>query len=421
MNSEEIFGKLNISEKTINLVNECESIVKENFAKIDAISEYNEYKVIAAFQKNQVSEACLVETTGYGYNDIGRDTLECVYADVFKTDEALVRSQIVCGTHALFIAASSNTRPGDVIYSPCGMPYDTFQTVLGLNGAEGSLKDYNVDFAYTPLKADGSFDFDRIKAEIPEKTKLVEIQRSRGYEARPSYSVDELGELIEFIRKLRPDVTIMVDNCYGEFTETKEPSEVGADMVVGSLIKNPGGGIAPVGGYIVGKERCVELAAARLTAPGLKRELGPSLGNNRPLFMGLFQAPIVTAAAVKGAVLLSCVYEKLGYNVSPRYNETRHDIIQLIDLKSREKLIAFCQGIQKASPVDSMFMPEPDAMPGYDCDIIMAAGTFTSGSSIELSADGPLRDPYRVFYQGGINYPHAKLGVMKSVENLMNL
>ena len=421
MRSENIYGELGISEYVSELVNSCENELKSRFDEIDKTAELNEYKVLNAFRKNNGSEACLVETTGYGYNDLGRDTLENVYADIFRTEEALVRSQIVCGTHALYVAASGNTRPGDVIYSPCGLPYDTFQTVLGLNGAEGSLKDYNVGFAYTELDSCGKFDFDRIKEEIPEKVSLVEIQRSRGYSKRPSYSVEEIGELIEFIKKLRPNATVMVDNCYGEFTDTIEPSEAGADMIVGSLIKNPGGGIAPVGGYIAGTEKCVERAAARLTAPGLKRELGPSLGNNRPLYMGLFQAPVVTAAALKGAVLMSRVYEKLGYNVFPGSDEKRNDIVQLVDLGSREKLIAFCEGIQMASPVDSMFMPEPDAMPGYDCDIIMAAGCFTSGSSIELSADGPLREPYSVFFQGGINYPHAKLGVMRSAESVIKI
>lgn len=420
MRSSNIYGDAGIDSRVIRLINEAEGKIIESFKRIDGIAEANQIKVLSAFQKEQVSEACLVESTGYGYNDLGRDTLERVYADIFGTDEALVRSQIVCGTHALYIAAAGNTRPGDIIYSPVGLPYDTFRTVLGLTGANGSLKEYGVGFSYSELNEKGKPDFDRIRNEIPENVSLVEIQRSRGYSERNTFTVSEIGELIEYIRKLRPKAKVMVDNCYGEFVELTEPTEVGADMAVGSLIKNPGGGIAPVGGYIAGTEECVENAAARLTAPGLCRELGPSLGNNRPLFMGLFLAPSVAASAEKGAVLLSKVFEELGFAASPSSDEVRSDIIECVSLKNAENLISFCKGIQKASPVDSMFMPEPDAMPGYDCDIIMAAGCFTGGSSIELSADGPLREPYSVFYQGGLTYPHAKYGVMKAVQQLMD-
>lgn len=420
MKSLDIYGEAGIDERVISLIEEAENSIRDSFTRIDRTAEANQIKVLTAMQQEQVSEACLLETTGYGYNDIGRDTLERVYARVFRTEEALVRSQIICGTHALYVAAAGNTRPGDIIYSPVGLPYDTFQTVLGLNGANGSLKDYGVGFSYTPLNEKGKPDFDRIKEEIPENAGLIEIQRSRGYSLRNTFSVSETGELIEFVKKLRPSAKVMVDNCYGEFVELIEPTEVGADMAVGSLIKNPGGGIAPVGGYIAGTEECVENAAARLTAPGLCRELGPSLGNNRPLYMGLFLAPAVTAAAEKGAVLLSKVFERLGFETSPGSAETRSDIIGAVSLKSAENLISFCKGIQKASPVDSMFMPEPDAMPGYDCDIIMAAGCFTGGSSIELSADGPLREPYSVFYQGGLTYPHAKYGVMRAVQQLLD-
>lgn len=420
MKSLDIYGEAGIDERVISLIEEAENSIRDSFTRIDRTAEANQIKVLTAMQQEQVSEACLLETTGYGYNDIGRDTLERVYARVFRTEEALVRSQIICGTHALYVAAAGNTRPGDIIYSPVGLPYDTFQTVLGLNGANGSLKDYGVGFSYTPLNEKGKPDFDRIKEDIPENAGLIEIQRSRGYSLRNTFSVSETGELIEFVKKLRPGAKVMVDNCYGEFVELIEPTEVGADMAVGSLIKNPGGGIAPVGGYIAGTEECVENAAARLTAPGLCRELGPSLGNNRPLYMGLFLAPVVTAAAEKGAVLLSKVFERLGFETSPGSAETRSDIIGAVSLKSAENLISFCKGIQKASPVDSMFMPEPDAMPGYDCDIIMAAGCFTGGSSIELSADGPLREPYSVFYQGGLTYPHAKYGVMRAVQQLLD-
>lgn len=418
MELQKIYEEYGIRPEVAGLVTEAEKELKDRFREIDEIAEYNQLKVIRALQQEGVSEACLVETTGYGYNDLGRDTLERVYARIFKTEEALVRSQIVCGTHALYLAIAGNTKPGDNVYSPAGLPYDTLQTVLGLNGAKNSLKDYGIGFAYTELDENGKIDYEAIRRELPENVRLVEIQKSRGYSGRETFSTEEIGELIAFIRKLRPEALFMVDNCYGEFVDIIEPTEVGADMCVGSLIKNPGGGIAPVGGYIAGTEECVEAAAARLTAPGLCRELGPSLGNNRPLFMGLFNAPQVTASAEKGAILCAKVYEKLGFKTSPASAAKRHDIIQCVELGTREKLISFCEGIQKAAPVDASFAPEPDAMPGYDCDIIMAAGCFTSGSSIELSADGPLREPYRVFFQGGINYPHAKLGVMMSLQKL---
>lgn len=414
----EIYGKFDISCEVRELVEQAEKKLQGTFAEIDRIAEYNQLKVLSAMQKLKVTEACLLETTGYGYNDIGRETLEGVYAEIFHTEEALVRSQIVCGTHALAVAISGNTRPGDVVYSPCGLPYDTLQTVLGLNGARGSLKEYGIGFAFTKLKEDGTFDFDRIRKEIPENASLIEIQRSRGYSLRPSFTVDQIGELIEFLKKIRPGSKIMADNCYGEFVETKEPTEVGADMMVGSLIKNPGGGIAPVGGYIVGTEECVENAAARLTAPGIGREIGPSLGNNRPMFMGLYNAPQATAAALKGAVLCACTYDMLGFETFPKYTEKRADIVQTIVLGSPERLIQFCNGVQSSSPVDACFAPEPNEMPGYDCDVIMAAGCFTSGSSIELSADGPLREPYAAYYQGGLNYTQGKIAVMKTIQLL---
>jgi len=414
-----IYDEYGIRSEVADLVTCAENSLKDRFAQIDEIAEFNQLKVIRAMQQEGVNEACLVETTGYGYNDLGRDTLERVYARIFKTQEALVRSQIVCGTHALYLAIAGNTKPGDMVYSPVGLPYDTLQTVLGLNGTRNSLKDYGIGFSYTELDEKGKPDFDKILREIPDNVRLVEIQKSRGYSGRETFSTDQIGEMIEMIRKRRPNAIFMVDNCYGEFVDTYEPTEVGADMCVGSLIKNPGGGIAPVGGYIAGTEECVEGSAARLTAPGLCRELGPSLGNNRPLFLGLYNAPQVTASAEKGAILCAKVYEKIGFKTSPKSDALRHDIIQCIELEERDRLISFCRGIQLAAPVDSQFAPEPDAMPGYDCEIIMAAGCFTSGSSIELSADGPLRDPYRVFFQGGMNYPHAKLGVMMSVQKML--
>lgn len=413
-----IYEEFGIGRQAAALVEEAEKQLSGQFAEIDRIAEINQLKVIRALQQEGVSEACLVETTGYGYNDLGRDTLERVYARIFRTEEALVRSQIVCGTHALYLAIAGNTKPGDTVYSPVGLPYDTLQTVLGLNGTKNSLKDYGIGFCYTELTPEGNIDFDRILRETPENVRLVEIQKSRGYSGRETFSNAQIGELIRCIKKIRPNALFMVDNCYGEFVETMEPTEVGADMCVGSLIKNPGGGIAPVGGYIAGTEECVEGAAARLTAPGLCRELGPSLGNNRPLFMGLFNAPVVTASAEKGALLCAKVYEGLGLKTSPSSQAKRNDIIQCVELETRQRLISFCKGIQKAAPVDASFAPEPDAMPGYDCDVIMAAGCFTSGSSIELSADGPLREPFRVFFQGGMNYPHAKLGVMMSLQQL---
>ena len=408
-----------VDERIAALVREEEDRLQEHFRKIDETAEYNQLKVIRAMQENGISGACMLETTGYGYDDFGRDRLEKVYADIFRTEDALVRSQIVCGTHALTVALFGNTRPGDEILSPVGMPYDTLQTVIGLSGARGSLKEYGVGFRSVELLPDGGFDFEGIRAAINEKTRLVEIQRSRGYSARRTFSTAEIGELIRFIRTVKKDVIVMVDNCYGEFTETIEPSEVGADMVVGSLIKNPGGGIAPVGGYIAGTEECVGRAAARLTGPGLEKELGPSLGNNRLLYQGIFLSPTVTAGAVKGAMLAAAVYERLGYPAAPGSSDPRYDIIEAITLGSPEKIISFCRGVQRASAVDAFVAPEPSPMPGYDSDIIMANGSFISGSSIELSADGPLRDPYTVFFQGGITYPHSKLGVVMSCQQML--
>ena len=420
MISENIYKSFGIDERVYKLVNEAEAKVRPAFARIDEISEFNTLKVVKAMQDCGVSEACMLETTGYGYNDIGRDRLEEVYARIFKTEDALVRSQIVCGTHALAVALFGNTRPGDEIYSPVGIPYDTLQSVLGIAGdGKGSLKEYGVGFKYTELKPDGSFDYKGIKAAINEHTRLVEIQRSRGYADRRTFSVDEIGELISFIRSVKKDVIIMVDNCYGEYTELIEPSEVGADMIVGSLIKNPGGGIAPVGGYIAGTHECVENASYRLTAPGLGKEVGPSLGNNRLLYQGTFLAPQVTAAAEKAAILLSEVFERLGFAVNPKPDELRHDIIENVTLGAPDKVVSFCKGIQKAAAVDCFAAPEPAPMPGYDSDIIMAAGCFISGSSIELSADGPLREPYNVFFQGGLSYAHGKLGIMMAAQQLL--
>lgn len=394
--------------------------LKERFAQIDEVAEYNQLKVLKAMQDNQVSEACLCGTTGYGYNDLGRDTLEKVYADLFHTQDALVRPQITCGTHALALALMSNLRPGDELLSPVGKPYDTLEEVIGIRPSRGSLAEYGITYRQVDLLADGSFDYENIRKNIRERTRLVTIQRSKGYQTRPTLSVERIGELIAFIKGIKPDVICMVDNCYGEFVETLEPSDVGADMVVGSLIKNPGGGLAPIGGYIAGKKECVENAAYRLTSPGLGKEVGASLGILSGFYQGLFLAPTVTAGALKGAVFAANVYENLGCAVIPDGRESRHDIIQAVTFGRPEGVIAFCKGIQAAAPVDSHVTPEPWDMPGYDSKVIMAAGAFVSGSSIELSADGPIKPPYAVYFQGGLTWQHARFGILKSLQSLLD-
>ena len=393
--------------------------LRERFGEIDRTAEFNQLKVLGAMQKHQVSEACLLGTTGYGYNDLGRDTLEEVYASVFHTEAALVRPQITCGTHALALALMSNLRPGDELFSPVGKPYDTLEEVIGIRPSKGSLAEYGISYRQTDLLPDGSFDFETVRKNINEKTKLVTIQRSKGYQTRPTLSVKRIGELISFIKAIKPDVLCMVDNCYGEFVETIEPSDVGADMVVGSLIKNPGGGLAPIGGYIAGRRECVENAAYRLTSPGLGKEVGASLGILPQFYQGLFLAPTVTASALKGAIFAANIYESLGFPVVPNSTESRHDIIQAVTFGTPEGVIAFCEGIQAAAPVDSHVKPEPWDMPGYDAKVIMAAGAFVSGSSIELSADGPIREPYAVYFQGGLTWPHAKFGILRSLESLV--
>ena len=399
-----------------------EKIVKgleERFKSIDLIAEYNQMKVILAMQKNRVSEMHFQASTGYGYNDAGRDTLEKVYADIFHTEAALVRTQIICGTHALNIALSGNLRPGDELLSPVGKPYDTMDEIIGIRPSMGSLAEYGVSYRQVDLLQNGDFDYENIKNAINEKTKLITIQRSKGYASRPTFSVKQIGELIKFIKKIKPQVICMVDNCYGEFVETIEPSDVGADLIVGSLIKNPGGGIAPCGGYIAGKTEYVNQAAFRLSSPGLGKEVGASLGVNHSFYQGIFLAPTVVSGAVKGAIFAANVYETLGFKVIPNSTESRHDIIQAVELNSPEGLIAFCKGIQAAAPVDSYVTPEPWAMPGYDSDVIMAAGAFIQGSSIELSADGPLKEPYTVFFQGGLTWYHAKYGILMSMQKMM--
>ena len=394
--------------------------LKERFTAIDQVAEYNQAKVIAAMQKNRVSAACFAATTGYGYDDVGRDNLERVYADVFHTEAALVRPQITCGTHALTVALSANLLPGDELLSPVGLPYDTLQEVIGIRPSPCSLAEYGVRYRQVDLLADGSFDYEGIRAAINEKTKLITIQRSKGYATRPTFSVKQIGELITFCKNIKPDVIIMVDNCYGEFVETIEPSDVGADMTVGSLIKNPGGGLAPIGGYIVGTKSCVDRCAYRLSAPGLGQEVGANLGLMTNLYQGFFLAPTVVAGAEKGAIFAANLYEPLGFRCVPSATESRHDIIQAVELGSEAGMIAFCKGIQAAAPVDSFATPMPWEMPGYNDKVIMAAGAFVQGSSIELSADGPIREPYAVYFQGGLTWCHAKLGILMSLQKMVD-
>ncbi len=415
---ETMYKELGIDPKVYQYGMKFEEQLEERFKEIDQIAEFNQMKVIQALQAHRVSAECFMGSNGYGYNDLGRDKLEEVYATCFKGEAALVRPQITCGTHALALALMSNLRPGDELLSPVGKPYDTLEEVIGIRPSKGSLAEYGITYRQVDLLADGSFDYENIKNALNEKTRLVTIQRSKGYQTRPTFSVEKIGELIAFIKEIRPDVICMVDNCYGEFVERKEPLEVGADMIVGSLIKNPGGGLAPVGGYIAGKKECVDNAAYRLTSPGLGKEVGASLGVIQSFYQGLFLAPTVVAGALKGAVFAANVYESLGFPVVPNGTESRHDIIQAVTLKSPEALIAFCKGIQAAAPVDSHVTPEPWAMPGYDDEVIMAAGAFVQGSSIELSADGPLREPYAVYFQGGLTWYHAKLGILMSLQKL---
>lgn len=417
---QEMYASLDIDAQVLAFGEHILENLKDRFAAIDETAEYNQLKVIRAMQKARVSEACLLGTTGYGYNDIGRDTLEEVYANLFHAEDALVRPQITCGTHALALALMSNLRPGDELLSPVGKPYDTLEEVIGIRESKGSLKEYGVSYSQVDLLPDGSFDYDGIRAAIHEKTKLVTIQRSKGYEPRKTLSVERIGELISFIKSCKPDVLCMVDNCYGEFVERIEPVEVGADMVVGSLIKNPGGGLAPIGGYIVGKKECVENAAYRLTSPGLGKEVGASLGVLPAFYQGLFLAPTVTASALKGAVFAANIFETLGFSVVPDAKEDRFDIIQAITFGKPEAVISFCKGVQAAASVDSHLSPEPWDMPGYDAPVIMAAGAFVSGSSIELSADGPIKPPYAVYMQGGLTFPHAKFGMLKALQNMKN-
>ena len=412
------YESLGICREVYTFGSKIEKKLQERFAEIDRMAEFNQTKVIKAMQKMKVSAECFNSSSGYGYNDLGRDTLEGVYAECFHGEDALVRPQITCGTHALALALMSNLRPGDELLSPVGKPYDTLEEVIGIRPSKGSLAEYGVTYKQVDLLENGEFDYEGIRNAINEKTKLVTIQRSKGYATRPTLSVKKIGEVIAFIKEIKPDVICMVDNCYGEFVEDKEPLEVGADMIVGSLIKNPGGGLAPIGGYIVGKKECVENAAYRLTSPGLGKEVGASLGVIQSFYQGLFLAPTVVSGALKGAIFAANIYEALEFDVIPNSTESRHDIIQAVTFHKPEALIAFCQGIQAAAPVDSYVTPEPWAMPGYDSDVIMAAGAFVQGSSIELSADGPVKPPYAVYFQGGLTWYHAKLGILMSLQKL---
>ena len=416
----ELYQTMGISPAVYAYGEEAIARLQDRFAVIDQVAEHNQAKVLWAMQKNKVSAACFVGTTGYGYDDFGRDNLERVYADVFHTEAALVRPQITCGTHALTIALSANLLPGDELLSPVGLPYDTLQEVIGIRPSPCSLAEYGVTYNQVDLLPDGTFDYEGIRKAINPKTKMITIQRSKGYATRPTFSVTQIGELIAFCKDIKPDLLVMVDNCYGEFVETIEPSDVGADMTVGSLIKNPGGGLAPIGGYIAGTKACVDRCAYRLSAPGLGQEVGANLGLMTSLYQGFFLAPTVVAGAEKGAIFAANLYEPLGFRCVPNATESRHDIIQAVELGSEEGMIAFCNGIQAAAPVDSFATPWPSDMPGYKDRVIMAAGAFVQGSSIELSADGPIREPYAVYFQGGLTWYHAKLGILNSLQKMVD-
>ena len=416
----ELYNSLGISPAVYEYGEKTISRLRDRFEQIDQVAEYNQAKVLNAFRKNRVSATCFAASTGYGYNDEGRDKLEQVYADVFHTEAALVRPHITCGTHALTIALSANLLPGDELLSAVGLPYDTLQEVIGIRPSPCSLAEYGVTYRQVDLLEDGSFDYEGIRKAIGPKTKMVTIQRSKGYATRPTFSVTQIGELIAFCKSIKPDVIIMVDNCYGEFVETIEPSDVGADMIVGSLIKNPGGGLASSGGYIAGTRACIDRCAYRLSAPGLGQEVGANFGIMTQLYQGFFLSPNVTASAEKGAIFAANLYEPLGFKCVPNATESRHDIIQAVELGSEEGMIAFCKGIQAAAPVDSFATPIPGDMPGYDSQVIMAAGAFVQGSTMELSADGPIRPPYAVYFQGGLTWHHAKLGILNSLQKMVD-
>ena len=418
MNLERMYECMGICREVHAYGQKIEKELSARFEAIDETAEYNQLKVLHAMQKCRVSDVHFAGSSGYGYNDLGRDTLEAVYAEVFHTESALVRPQITCGTHALAVALAANLRPGDELLAISGKPYDTLEEVIGIRPSNGSLMEYGITYRQVDLKPDDSFDLEGIRASMNEHTKLVHIQRSKGYQTRRTLSVEGIGKAVAFVKSINPDVICMVDNCYGEFVERIEPTDVGADLCVGSLIKNPGGGLAPTGGYIVGKHAYVENCAYRLTSPGLGKEVGATMGLNQSFYQGFFLAPTVTAGALKGAVFAANLYERLGFDVLPDGQESRHDIIQAITFGTPEGVIEFCRGIQAAAPVDSYVEPEPWAMPGYDSDVIMAAGAFVQGSSSELSADGPVKPPYAVYFQGGLTWEHAKFGILMSLQKL---
>ena len=410
-----------IRPEVYDMAQRAQERIRHRFAQIDAVAEQNTRRVMEAFQDNKVSDACFAGTTGYGYDDLGRDTLDRIYAQIFGTEAALVRIGFVNGTHALSAAMFALAKPGDTILAVTGLPYDTLRTAIGIEGnAHGSLRFYGINYGQVDLTAAGEPDYEAIaKAVAQPGVSAVMVQRSRGYADRKALTVEEIGRICRTVKTANPEVKVMVDNCYGEFVERIEPSDMGADMVVGSLIKNPGGGLAPIGGYICGTRECVERCAYRLSAPGLGQEVGANLGLMPAFYQGLFLSPTVVAGALKGAVFAANIYEKLGFACVPGAMESRHDIIQAVTLGSREAMVAFCKGIQAAAPVDSYVTPEPWAMPGYDSDVIMAAGAFVQGSSIELSADGPIREPYAVYFQGGLTWYHAKLGILMSLQKLV--
>lgn len=418
---QESFG---VSQEILNLTAEAEKEVADTFRHIAETAEFNQYKVQKAFYDNRVSETHLLPTTGYGYDDIGRDTLDKVYAQVFEAEDALVRHHFVNGSHTIATALYAVLRPGDVLFAVTGKPYDTLEEAIGISGepGRGSLKDYGIEYCEAELKENGLPDFEKIKEVLTsKKIKAVEIQRSKGYGWRPTYSAEYIGEIVKFVKNISPETICIVDNCYGEFADLHEPTYYGADLIVGSLIKNPGGGLALTGGYIAGRHDLIELCSYRLTCVGIGKECGASIGMNRNMYQGFFMAPHITAQAIKSAVLCSALFKKLGAKVDPEPDEVRHDIIQSIRFENPDKVIAFCQGIQKGSPVDSFVTPEPWDMPGYQDQVIMAAGAFVQGASIELSADAPMKPPYIVYMQGGLTYESAKLGIMIAAENMKKL
>ncbi len=414
-----MYESFGIDEKIISLVPRVDEEIKNELAKVDDICTFNSFKVLKAFQNHQVSDVHFNSTTGYGYNDIGRDTIEAIYADIFRAEDALVRSQFISGSHALTVALFAILRPGDTLLSITGKPYDTLEEVIGIKDNSSSLKSFGVNYEQIDLVND-DFDSEKICKRLEKsKIKLIEIQRSKGYSTRKSITIEKLEQVIKEIREVDKDVIIMIDNCYCEFVDKKEPVEVGADIVVGSLIKNLGGGIAPNGAYIVGRKDLVNLAAERLTVPGEGKEVGPSLGMNKSLLQGLFLAPSVVSSSLKTAIFTACLLEKLGYKVEPKYNDNRADIVQNIEFGNDQDLIKYCQGIQSGSPIDSFVVPLPWDMPGYTDKVIMAAGAFTQGSSIELSCDGPIRPPFIAYQQGSLTYEYGKLAIMKAASRLV--